>query len=559
MVARGLTALTLFAIAWGQQTPPTPNAALVRGQVVDSSSGSPIVGASVTLSTTEWRGAPRRTVTAEQGRFAFEGVVQGNYTIRVNRVGYSPATFQLEKWASSTSGLVSVPAIKLVRYATISGTVLDPPPVGSKLQVHALRFARVSSRAKFDVVSTSEVDSRGRYFLDRLPKGRFVIVVADAKVPSKVATQFYPGVVSIEHATTVSIEPADELGGIDFSVRVADAVSVSGQVGSSPPGRPSMKVALQALGMDGSPTDASPFPTSVTELDTQGRFRFDGIPPGNYVIRGVSFPLWSSEDVGERLLDRSGWPRAAVPLAPTPTEPTYWLEIPVQVGEKPVTGLAASLEPGPKIQGRVVFEDFETVPAAKELASQWLLVRPADGRNLGDAPVARLNEDGSFVTVGLPPGRYSLGALNPHSEWAVDSVKVLGREVGGGDFELRSDVRDVVVTFTPRRSGIGGTVRSSAGLETSATVVAFTTSEAFWGLPPQAMQPRRVMWAASEPGRGFEVTVPSGSYFVIALPDDLAAGWNDPKFLTRIRPQAQRVEVRRGQIVRSDLQLATIK
>ncbi len=59
----------------------------IEGEAFDAASGEAVAGASVT--TTPPTTAP---VTDAQGRFAFEDVPAGTYSIRVNSSGYAPAT-----------------------------------------------------------------------------------------------------------------------------------------------------------------------------------------------------------------------------------------------------------------------------------------------------------------------------------------------------------------------------------------------------------------------------------------------------------------------------------
>lgn len=64
---------------------------LIRGRVVDGTSGQPLPGAQVTIVELK-----RSAVTAANGIFAFERVASGKYTLQVGRIGYRRATQKIE-------------------------------------------------------------------------------------------------------------------------------------------------------------------------------------------------------------------------------------------------------------------------------------------------------------------------------------------------------------------------------------------------------------------------------------------------------------------------------
>jgi outer membrane receptor protein involved in Fe transport len=61
------------------------DSAVVEGRVTDQATGSPIVGAVVTID-----GLSQRAFTTNLGRFRLTGVPAGNYTVRVRFIGYTP-------------------------------------------------------------------------------------------------------------------------------------------------------------------------------------------------------------------------------------------------------------------------------------------------------------------------------------------------------------------------------------------------------------------------------------------------------------------------------------
>ena len=108
-----------------------------------------------------------------------------------------------------------------------------------------------------------------------------------------------------------------------------------------------------------------------------------------------------------------------------------------------------------------------------------------------------------------------------------------GVDVSETPFELSRDVPDLVLTFTDRWSGIGGSVES-AGRD-SATVLAFTTDAQAW--PSAGTNARRLRSArASATGQFGISSLPPGDYYVVAVPEEDTVDWRDPAMLETPRP-----------------------
>jgi len=80
------------------QTPPpatrTPDAGTIAGAVLDGASGQPLVGAEVVLDAS-WT-AGRRAITDAAGRYGFDDVAAGAYSLHVRFIGYRPTTIDVD-------------------------------------------------------------------------------------------------------------------------------------------------------------------------------------------------------------------------------------------------------------------------------------------------------------------------------------------------------------------------------------------------------------------------------------------------------------------------------
>src|ERR1017187_578244 len=112
------------------------HAAVIRGVVLDRSTGRPLARSLVTLRPVEGVGGKPQSVRADRtGQFAFS-VSAGMYLLRASRDGFAPFQYGQKEWKSAGKP-ISVEQdgslyldIRLRRYAAISGTVLDENEIG---------------------------------------------------------------------------------------------------------------------------------------------------------------------------------------------------------------------------------------------------------------------------------------------------------------------------------------------------------------------------------------------------------------------------------------------
>jgi len=118
-----------------------------------------------------------------------------------------------------------------------------------------------------------------------------------------------------------------------------------------------------------------------------------------------------------------------------------------------------------------------------------------------------------------------------------------------------SDISGVVVMFTDRRTELSGTVTGSSGSDATASVIVFPVDPALWEAGTMS---RRLLMTRTSPAGGFSVrTLPTGAYYVAAVPDELAGDWNDPVFLEALSASATRVQLDEGAARMLDLRTVT--
>ena len=153
------------------------------------------------------------------------------------------------------------------------------------------------------------------------------------------------------------------------------------------------------------------------------------------------------------------------PRAPVPDVDTMWAEVPVAVTDHDVADVPVMLTQGrpPERTDRVRGRRRATSPGDAPI----MLMR-TDGREYGDMPFGVSEPDGTFRTVGVPPGPYALVALA-----ATHRLRTLAhgsrccwtsRNVFDSAFDVgTADIQDVVVTVRLRMCTLSGNVRDGVG------------------------------------------------------------------------------------------------
>ena len=127
------------------------------------------------------------------------------------------------------------------------------------------------------------------------------------------------------------------------------------------------------------------------------------------------------------------------------------------------------------------------------------------------------------------------------------SATYRGRNVSDEPFELDSDANDVVVTFTDRWTGMRGIVQGPRGNpDPDATVLVFPLDQQAWA--NYGTGSRRVRSVRTSKSGDYTLhSIPPGDYYVIAIPDERAADWQDPAFLVSLTSVATRVTIGDGE------------
>jgi hypothetical protein len=175
------------------------------------------------------------------------------------------------------------------------------------------------------------------------------------------------------------------------------------------------------------------------------------------------------------------------------------------------------------------------------------VVAPSTELQLGNQQQARVDKDGNFTIVALPPGPHLIRSTNGGLRgWMLKSVSYDGRDITDTPIDLRSgqQLSRVALTFTDRISEINGTLTNDHGDPSPEyTVLAFSMDVSHW--QPQS---RHIMTARPDQTGKFRIRgLPAGDYWVTTVDPAEQGEWFEPTYLDDHRLAAVRVTVGDGE------------
>ena len=564
--------------------------AVVSGVLVAADNGQPVRKAEVRLASA----SPRMTRTATSdgdGRFVFDAVPPGEYTLSASRQGYVPMVYGARSPGASRRGLpIRVAAgqrledlsIGMPRAAVIAGAVTDEyGDPAYNVPMRALRYAYENGHRVVHPAGNAVTDDLGAYRLPNLEPGEYLVTAVPRDTVAAAAARaeslrrmqaqreaaaaagsrearaavatlaearregrmpppvdpvgyvpvYYPGAVLPGTASTVHVGLGGQVFGIDLRLQLVETASITGTV----------------LGMDGEPIQGNlklidpAMPVTqigawFTSSAADGRFQFHGVVPGTYVLGGNNSPPGTI-----------GGPPAAGGVF----QMSWPVTVTVTGGD--VTGAEVRMAPVSTVTGHVDLSSITDPINRDELRVNLLPVTtPADW----EMAVYRVvpEADGSFVLPDMVAARYRIDVAGAPDGWVLASAVFGGRDVADTHLTIEPgrEYTDGVLTLTNRTAGVNGTVANSRGEPVDQhTVILFPERRDFW-----VPQSRRIRVAHTGPdGRyGFDM-LPAGEYRLAVVTDFEQGREFDAAFLEELAPASLSVVVEAGQTKTYDIKV----
>lgn len=539
----------------GQVTPPrdeparTRGTAVVRGVVVDGTSGAPLRRAAVQLliQFPDREGARVVATAADgNGQFEFTGVPAARVQVTASRAGYFDYNNvwngepQEPEWQDIAAGQrVQGVRIALYKGGVIAGKIVDEfgePAAG--VEVEVLRRdpgetgLGLRTTSSFVTPTTDDTGAfrvwglaPGEYVVGARPN-RFVAVPADETEPSRdgYAPTYFPGTPVLAQARTVRVTPGRETGGVAFALTRVSLSTLRGTV-LLPEGVNARAVNV-GLGLV-APERLDGFATRSTRVRDDGTFEVGRLAPGTYQLTA-------------RFLQTQG-------------DVDYYGTSTVEIGGADVDGAVVPMRKGALVRGRVLDETGQPI----NLPVMVSLVAPVKNSRTPVPAAARTYSDGSFRMTGafglmhvraqearlLPTTNDPLlagrrlqevtPASRPLTTWWVSSIQVNGRDVTDQAVDFDHGDVELAITMTNRASSVRGTVtwnRTRSGRRPA--VVVFVDDESAWAPPT-----RRIGTSEVEPDGRFDVRglPPGPRYLAVAVEGASRAVLARPEVLQSIR------------------------
>jgi protocatechuate 3,4-dioxygenase beta subunit len=596
-------AVVIATTGQGQQpardAPPAQPAgrAIVSGTVLLGPAGNdPSRRTRVTLNTTDRSIAGRTATTDDEGRFTFQNVPAGRFTLQAARPGYLTASYGARRPARPGTAVVVTDGaqvedltLRLIKGGVITGTVLDAngqPAAGVPISVLRYIYRELTGELALStetIGSSTTTDDRGAYRAWGLTPGNYLVMarpqlgsggrsgVSDFQplttndVARAIATAreratgggppatppaarvnyapvFFPGTPDVSQASMVTLKEPEERTGIDMAIRLFRTARIEATLrmadGSALPA--SVPVSLTPGGAQGDLLGSrGAGRIQSATADAQGKVLFASVSPGTYTV-----------------MANTARPGGRGTIAPPSTTTAVWAMTEVTIDGTDVT-LQLSLQPAMKGSGRLVFQGTSEPP--KNLtAARIALVPPGAGGSLSAGPQGgQVSADGTFTFANVTPGSYRIvvvGSIGASAAgWSVQSATVNGRDGWDQWAHIEpGENAEIRITYTDRPTEIAGTLRDAGGQPLPEHfIVVFPADKSRW-IPGT----KRI--GVVRPGTDglFSVTgLPAGNYLLVALSDVEPGEWNDPAFLETLAPNGIRISLGEGERKRQDLQI----
>jgi len=409
-------------------------------------------------------------------------------------------------------------------------------------------------------------DEHGTYRAAGLPPGEYIL---SARLQEKryidkqgsvsgglLILTYYPSATSPRSATPIHVSADQELSDINITLVKRSTYTVSGAVLASRSERALSGLRVRLRNNE----DADlPFSTGaddrITQTDAEGRFSFDQVMDGDYVISvggensvRTARPMIMAgaggaegREIPPRLRDLAQLPVPGV-VGNSSAQMLVEKQQAVTVAGSDVKGLAIRLSEGGRVSGTVTIEGEGQIPPRLIITSQ---MRPGERR---PSAFVRPDQQGNFTISGVPEGPLSLNVIiSPPQRLYVKSITANGVDIQREPLMIAdgTEVSGVQIVLSSNVATLTGRVLSEDGTPRQGATVFLVPASGSLG--PMGR------------GRLIGVTGSDGRFIIAAGPGEyMAVVWagrppSDEEALRALAERAPRLSLQAGE--RKDLDL----
>jgi hypothetical protein len=521
---------------------------IIRGQVVDATSGAPIRRATVRLyGSVITPDSTVGAVTDDDGRFEIRDLQAGKFTLSATKSGFVTGTAgQTRSSPPPTVELLDKQiadkvVLKLARGGVIVGRVMDEagePAVG--VEVRALQYRYGPGGRTLEQTSGFGMfrsDDLGAFRVYGLMPGQYIVTARPNEgfiaQPTTLgdtgpATTYFPNSADPSTAQRVTVAASRETGPVIITLVSTKLSAVRGRAlmaNGQPFAATSVSVTVRES------NGSSSRPGARTQPD--GSFEVRGLTPGTYEleVRPQSFTRDEESEVARQTITVTGEDIEGVLL----------------IGSKP--GIA---------RGRVITDEGSPLPYP---SMNVIAQAPGQGYRFYSSP-AIVKGDATFELKGLFGQRlFRLGGFTaPPSggqPWMLKAVMHDGVDITDKPMEIPpgSVIEGLELVFTQKAAELSGTVTMSGDARfEDATIILFPADESLW-----ADTQRFIRLARPDKAGAYKFSmIPAHHDYLLVTALQLEPGqFMDPDFLRSVRDRAMRLSLSDGEKRVQNIRIAT--
>jgi hypothetical protein len=548
LLVLGVTSVLVSAqsVPQAPSTQPTsPNAKVVAnakepdctvsGSVVALAASVPIRNALVTLHDSDDRTRTPVTIKSDaDGKFRFNGIVAGHYSLTVARHGYVTQEYGQRTTDGPGATLTLVPGqgmkdllFRLIPSATIAGHIQDEDgePI-AWAHVTALRSVYRNGKRTLVNETTVSTNDLGEYRVFSLRPGRYFISayyhpgashseewdssdITDTLKENYVLT-YYPGTYDPSKAQSITVRSGEEIPSVDFAMRPTAVYRVKGRVINNIPdikNKDSINVFLLPRGgvaqLNFITFDAS----NMVKKD--GSFSLAPVPPGAYAVIAQYFD-------GDKV---------------------HTVSSNVDVNNADVESVQLVVSKNSAVPGRVHWEGRPSLNGDDDL---YVLGRSENLGSFGSAS-ARVEPDGSFLWTEIPDGTSRVTVASLGKDAYLKAIEYDGVNVLDQGFSPHAGSNAAIeVTLSSRSAHLQGAVVDADGLPAVGVWVV---------LVPDTHRDRHDLYKPvhTDQHGQFKVDgITPGDYLLLSWDEVEDGAWEDLDFLKPFEQKAEKVSVQEG-------------
>jgi Carboxypeptidase regulatory-like domain len=526
------------------QAVPVAKTVRVEGTVVSATTGDPLRKASVELRSTAVNRVSSAgnyiSTTDAEGRFLFEEVQPGSYTLHAERVGYVSQKVLTNGPVSTLKFIAGQKltdlAIKLTPQGAIYGRIVDEDgdPVRDA-DINLMRWSYRNGKKELRSIENSglSVNDDGTFMIGYLPPGRYYAKAVhgmrrSAQPGSKSEPQdwyvptYFPSAIDPAGAAPIDILPGIEQRGVQIQLRKMRVFTVRGKAIVNLAG-PVQNLIVRLFPVAG-------ISAASKSVDNDGIFEFNNILPGTYFVEAITTSITSMTDRATGDVTRQ----------PPITGRTF-----VTVTDGNVDGIVLNVNPGIEFTGKLKLDDAQaqspsTLPANLKVRFE---------RQGSPFESDQFKSDGTFRIRGIAPDEYRVRVMGMPADTYIKSVKAGDRDVTHKKIDVSAGLTgEIEIMLSPNACDLAGIVRNSNGDLAADITIQLTRDDDDAVISP----------ATSDQTGGFRFrSLAPGDYRIYAWQDDGDGIIIDPEFRKRFDGQSSKIKLSEKSHENIELKLIT--